>query len=111
MKRILLSSLVLSIALTVSDAQQMYCDFEANKVIVFGQRTGVLDSAFANPAPDTIDSSLFCAKYVRDTMSVYDFIKIYPDTTLTDVTPYTSNTQQTPKMKMKLYTTAPVGTM
>src|SRR5687768_4344915 len=110
MKRSLLSCLLVIAFFSGTEAQQNYCNFETTKVITFGGRTGVLDSLFMNPAPDPIDSTTFCAKYVRDS-ALYDYIKVYPDTMLTDVTPYLDNNVQTPRISMKLYSTAPVGTM
>ena len=59
----------------VSFGQQNYCDFEGNKVIHFGPMTGVIDSAFPNPAANSINGSAYCAKYIRD-VTTYDNIKI-----------------------------------
>jgi len=90
--------------------QQTYCDFEGTKVITFGFHNGVIDSAFANPAPNLVNSSSTCAKYIRDT-ALYDNIKIYPDTLLTDITTYAVNTPLAQKITMKLYSTAIAGTL
>ncbi|MBA3971005.1 MAG: T9SS type A sorting domain-containing protein [Bacteroidetes bacterium] len=88
------------------NAQQNYCDFEGSKVIYFGGYSGILDSAFANPDPNTINPTTFCAKYIRDTV-LFDNFKMYPSAKLSDVSPYATFT--TLKIKMKLYTSAPVG--
>jgi len=90
--------------------QQTYCDFEGTKVITFGFHNGVIDSMATNPASNFINNSLTCAKYIRDT-AMYDNIKIYPDTTLSDITTYASNLPLAPKITMKLYSSAAIGTL
>lgn len=94
---------------SVLPAQQNYCNFEGIKVISFGWAFGPLDTLFANPAPDSVNGSAYCARYVRDT-SLYDNIKIYPYEKMSNITPYANNTFQTPKMKMKVFSSAPPGT-
>lgn len=91
-------------------SQQLYHDFEGTKVMSFGWYSGTLDSLVVNPAPNTVNNSANCARYIRDTV-LYDNIKFYPDTKLLDITPYQNNSFQTPKIKMKVYSTAPIGTM
>ncbi len=89
--------------------QQLYRDFEGIRAISFGPYTGILDSLTYNPAPNDIDSSEHCAKYIRDTVR-YDVIKLYPDFKLIDVSPYADLSSQAPKIQMKVYTSAPIGT-
>ena len=89
--------------------QQNYCDFEGNNVISFGICTGILDSLTSNPAPNDVDSSSYCARYIRDT-ALYDVIKIYPNSKLVDISPFADTSAQAPKMQMKLYCNAPIGT-
>lgn len=108
MKKIYLFILIFIITQKVI-GQQNYCDFEGNKVLSFGISTGIMDSLALNPAPDSINSSLHCAKYVRDT-AIYDVIKLYPSIKLEDVTAYADSSQLAPKIQMKLYTSAPIGT-
>jgi hypothetical protein len=91
--------------------QQLYCDFEGTKVMNFGDRNGVLDSLAFNPLPNGINASPNCAKYTRNDTVQYDNFKIYPYTKMVDVTPYANNSFSTPKITMKLYSTAPAGTM
>lgn len=93
-----------------SEAQQNYCDFEGLKVIHFGAYSGILDSAHINPDPNALNPSPFCAKYIRDT-ALYDNIRIYPEAKLVDVTPYANNSFSTPKIKLKVYSSAPVGSV
>jgi hypothetical protein len=88
--------------------QQNYCDFEGNKVISFGLSTGILDSFAFNPGPDNINPSSHCAKYLRNT-SLYDIIRLFPDLKLVDVSTYAVNSSQAPKISIKVYSSAPVG--
>src|SRR3990172_3806278 len=108
MKKLLFLFIVSAIA-QKSVGQQNYCDFEGNNVISFGICTGILDSLSSNPAPNDTDSSSFCAKYIRDT-ALYDVIKIYPNSKLIDISPYADLSAQAPKIQMKLYCNAPIGT-
>lgn len=88
--------------------QQNYCDFEGNKVLSFGLSTGILDSFAINPVPDSINTSSFCAKYLRNT-SLYDIIRLYPNMKLVDVSSYADSSPQAPKINIKVYSSAPVG--
>jgi hypothetical protein len=91
-------------------AQQLYCDFEGNKIIYFGDCTGKLDTLFNNPSESEIDSSRHCAKYIRDT-SLYDNIRIYTNAKIENLESYANNSPDAAKIKMKLYSEAPVGTL
>lgn len=108
MKKIYFFILVFIITQKVS-AQQNYCDFEGNKVLSFGLSAGILDSFALNPDPNGVNGSSRCAKYVRDTV-LYDIIRLYPNLKLVDVTPYADSSAQSPKIRIKLYSGAPVGT-
>lgn len=90
---------------------QNYDDFEGNKVIHYVAKTGTLDTAFKNPAPDSINKSARCAKYIRNAKHKYDYIKLRPAGTFANVAAYTSFTGGTPAIKMKVYTNAPAGTL
>lgn len=108
MKKLSLSALVfLSIT---AFSQQNYCDFEGMKVITFGPATGTMDSMIANPASNSVNSSANCAKYTRSTVQ-YDNFKLYPMLKLSDVASFESTDPLAPRITMKLYTTAPVGTV
>jgi len=91
-----------------SFAQQIYNDFEGNKVVSLAEWNGVMDSTSVNPNPNAINSSSLCAKYIRDT-TLYDNFKFFPYSKLTDVTTYASSSSLL-KITMKLYTNAPIGT-
>ncbi|MFY9308315.1 MAG: T9SS type A sorting domain-containing protein [Bacteroidia bacterium] len=95
---------------TASAQQENYCDFDSIKMLNFGMYTGTLDSMFANPATTGMNTSMYCARYVRDTM-MYDYIKMHPQMQLEDITLYADSTMGAPKMSLKVYSTAPVGTV
>ena len=82
-------------------------DFEGLKSASLAEWNGVMDSMHVNPAPDAVNTTSMCAKYIRDT-ATYDNFKIFPYTKLIDVTPYASS-GATSKITLKLYTSAPVG--
>jgi hypothetical protein len=95
----------------VSYSQQMYDDYEGSKSITYSfNRAAHVDSAAANPKMDDVNSSAKCFKYMRTRLK-YDCIKIYPMGQIADVSQFASYEENAPKMKMKLYTTAPVGTI
>lgn len=89
--------------------QQFYDDM-STRDLVFEPKNGVLDPACANPASNNINNSQTCAKYTRSGSAKYDNIKIYPAQKLTDVSSYSTYLGNPPKIKMKVYTSAPVGT-
>jgi len=108
MKKILLL-LIIAVTIPGLKAQQVYSDFEGLKVMHFGEMTGTLDTIFTNPAISPGDTSVHCARYIRNVMT-YDNFKIYTNSKMTDVSSYASNSASAPKIKMKLYSSAPVGT-
>jgi hypothetical protein len=106
------SILLFSLLSVCGSAQnQLYDNFEGNKAVHYVSKTGVLDTAFQNPAPDKINGSARCAKYIRNAKQKYDHIKLRPTGRLSDVTPYASYLGTAPMIKMKIYSTAPIGTM
>ncbi|MGQ0827242.1 MAG: hypothetical protein ACT4ON_02480 [Bacteroidota bacterium] len=52
-----------------------------------------------------------CAKYVRSGQQKYDYIKINLKDKLTDVNTFATYSGVAPKIKMKVYSTAPAGTL
>lgn len=106
--QLLISSLLLTSGLLLG--QQKYDDFSGNKFQNFGTRDGILDSASVTPKPNNVNSSPKCAKYVRLSTTKYDNIKIYPQRKLVNVSSYATHLGNPLKMKMKIYTSAPIGT-
>jgi hypothetical protein len=109
MKNLLLLFLVFTLAQNAG-AQQNYNDFEGGKVSYFGFYTGTLDSMFSNPAVGVNDTSMHCARYIRDNATLYDNLQVHPNNKLVDVTPFANGGLMAMKITMKLYSTAPVGT-
>ncbi|MCW3070409.1 MAG: hypothetical protein JWO44_299 [Bacteroidetes bacterium] len=109
MKNLLLLFLLFIVA-RATVAQQNYNDFEGAKVSYFGFYSGTLDSMSLNPLVAGNDTSMHCAKYVRDNATLYDNLQIRPSNKLVDVTPYANGGLMASKITMKLYSTAPVGT-
>ena len=111
MKQLLLIILCLLFTTGLTFAQQNYDDFEGNKFQYFGLRNGILDSAFSNSWSNGVNNTAKCARYERSDTVQHDNIKIYPYNKLVDVTPYATNSGTPPRFKMKLYTSAPIGTI
>lgn len=109
MKKLLTYIFLFNIA-SVVFAQENYCDFENTKVIHFANWTGSFDSVAQNPAPGTVNGSPLCARYVRDTVA-YDNIQLFSNSKLADVNAYTTFALAGPKIKLKVFTSAPVGTL
>ncbi len=88
-----------------------YDNFEGNKSLHYGAKTGVLDTLAENPKHNSINGSKKCAKYVRNGKQKYDNIKMNLLGKLSDVSKYATYTGIPPAISMKVYTTAPVGTL
>ncbi|MCW3075613.1 MAG: hypothetical protein JWO32_222 [Bacteroidetes bacterium] len=91
--------------------EQVYDNFEGAKFLHYGERTGVLDSAAKNPAPNAINSSPKCGLYVRNGAKKFANIKMTLPQKLTGVDAYATYLGIPPKIKMKVYTSAPAGTL
>jgi hypothetical protein len=92
-------------------AQKSYDDFEGNAVVTYHTiKPSVMDSTASNPSPDAVNSSRRCAMYIRGNHR-YDNIKISPVGRLTGVEKYATYEGEPPAIKMKVYTTAPVGSL
>ncbi|MCW3070398.1 MAG: hypothetical protein JWO44_288 [Bacteroidetes bacterium] len=92
-------------------SQTVYDDFEGNKLLHYGAKNGVIDTTVKNPAPNDINKSEKCAMYVRNRTQKFDNIKMPLNGKLADVSPFATYLGIPPKIKMKVYTTAPVGTL
>jgi hypothetical protein len=88
-----------------------YDDFEGNKSVFYRDKSGVLDSAAKNPRPDAVNGSAKCALYVRNGAKKFDNIKMELKANLADVSPYATYVGEPPQLKMKIYTSAPPGTL
>jgi hypothetical protein len=93
-------------------AQQSYDNFEGNSLVCYNvTKGGKIDTLAANPAPDKINGSAKCAKYTRNSKEKFDNIKMCAKGKLSDVTKFATYTGQPQVIKMKVYTTAPAGTL
>ena len=93
-------------------AQELaYDDFEGNKFIRYAEKFGVLDSLAKNPKPDEVNTSEKCGKYIRNGTKKFDNIKMQLPGNLSDVSSYATHYGIPPKLKMKIYTSAPAGTL
>jgi hypothetical protein len=88
-----------------------YDDFEGSRAIHYAEKFGVLDSAAKNPKPNEVNKSNTCAKYHRNATKKFDNIKMQLPANLTDVSPYATHYGTPPKLKMKICTNAPAGTL
>lgn len=110
-RRYRLTALLLISGLPFLQAQTIYDNFEGSKVIHYHEKSGVLDTLVANPAPNKVNTSSTCALYVRNRSKKFDNIKMKLSSNLSDVSPYATYLGEPPKLKMKIYTSAPAGTL
>ena len=110
-KHLLILSLLLFYGSMLLGQSQTYDNFEGSKSVSYGERSGVLDSTVKNPAPNSIDSSGKCALYIRNSTKKFDNIKMSIPGKLVGVQEYATYTGIPPQLKMKVYTTAPAGTL
>ena len=92
---------------------QLFCydNFEGAKSVRYAEKSGVLDTLSKNPSPNNIDSSKTCALYVRNASKKFDNIKMFLPGKLIKVDSYATYLGIPPKLTMKIYTTAPAGTL
>lgn len=105
-----LISLLLSFAAPLS-GQQVYDNYEGiSQVTYYTIKSARFDSVAVNPAQDGKNPSGYCAKYTRSRQR-YDYVKIFPKGRLGEVESYASYDPNAPKLRMKVYSTAPAGTL
>jgi hypothetical protein len=90
--------------------QQMYSDYEGYSVHYFIYKDGILDTNSVNPFPDKVNNSSTCVKYIRSREEIYDNIKMHLKLKMADAERYATYHGNPPKIKLKVYSTAPVGT-
>lgn len=99
-------------AVTLISAQsQVYDNFEGTKFLYYGAKNGILDTVVKNPNPNKVNSSPKCALYIRNSGKKFDNIKMNFAGKLSGVSDYATYIGNPPKIKMKIYSTAPVGTL
>ncbi|MGZ3919042.1 MAG: hypothetical protein ACXVOH_07175 [Bacteroidia bacterium] len=95
----------------LSGQVKVYDDFEGNRSLSYGEKNGVLDTLAKNPAPDSVNNSKTCASYVRNGTKKFDNIKMPLPGPMADVSPFATYVGVPPKLEMKIYTSAPPGTL
>lgn len=108
--RFLLAGIFLLLFIESGMAQQNYDNFNGKALRNYGPRNGELDTAMINPAANSINANAQTAKYKRASDARYDNVKIYPQRKLVDVSPYATHIGVPPKITLKVYTSAPIGT-
>jgi hypothetical protein len=112
-KRAILFSAILFQTASMFAQSQTYDNSKGAKSLHYGEKTGTLDSLAENPAPGNVNSNKKCVKYVRNKDKKFDVLKMNFTGKLSDssVSAYATYLGTPPKLKMKLYTNAPVGTL
>jgi beta-glucanase (GH16 family) len=86
--------------------ERIYEDFQSNRNVVYGLKTGVLTEAVANPSATGINTSALVGKYVRNASELYDVLNI-KNVTISNANDYVYGRK---KLSFDIYTSAPVGT-
>jgi len=86
--------------------ERIHEDFQSNRNIVYGLKTGVLTEAVANPSATGINTSPLVGKYVRNTSEKYDVLNI-KNVTISNANDYVFGRK---RISFDIYTSAPVGT-
>lgn len=107
----LMSALLLLQFGTLFSQNLVYDNFEGNKFIRYGERSGTLDSLAKNPKIDSVNNSSKCGLYTRNSSKKFDNIKMSLNGKLTGVSQYATYLGIPPKLKIKVFTTAPAGTL
>jgi hypothetical protein len=90
---------------------QIYDNFDGTRALHYGERTGVLDTNAKNPAPDKVNGSDRCGLYVRNGAKKFANIKMNLPNKLIGVEAYATYVGEPPQLKMKVFTSAPPGTL
>ncbi len=82
-------------------------NFDQSPNMTLISATGTLTEDVANPAPNTVNNSALCGRYVRNSNEQYDVLQ-YSTTMITDASAYVNNQK---KFSIDVYTNAPPGTL
>jgi hypothetical protein len=89
-----------------SFSQQVYNDFERNVHIKLFSKSGKFDRSSKNPSVCAVNTSTRCGRYKRSSEE-YDNIKFDLNFKISDIKVYTTYANNAPKIKLKIYSTAP----
>ena len=95
-------------AVTMSPAlalEKVYEDFESNRFLTYGTRTGTLTQAVANPGSAAPNTSTAVGKYVRNAAETYDVLYVQ-GLGIGNANDFAQNRK---KVYVDVYSTAPVG--
>jgi hypothetical protein len=108
MKKLIL--LISAIATSfISIAQQSY-SFNGKSNFNIGYTDGKIEQVSSNPKVSKIYEGEKCIQYVRSS-NKFDNIKLHPKGYFEDVSGFATFHSSATKLKMKIYSTAPVGTL
>jgi len=111
LKRVILFCSCLNVFLSVKAQQSVYDNFENQKSVCYLERGGVLDTTIKNPGQNAVNKSSHCALYVRNGSRKFDNIKMSLSSGLSDIDRYATYEGNPPQIKLKVFTTAPAGTL
>jgi beta-glucanase (GH16 family) len=83
-------------------------NYNGTSRIAKGTSTGTYTANVANPAPNAVNGSTTVASYVRNASELYDVLFFSAGTTIEDAGQFKN---QTKKILVDVYTTAPIGTL
>ncbi|MBA3900678.1 MAG: hypothetical protein H0X62_10795 [Bacteroidetes bacterium] len=110
MKKIILIFSAILVSAGFTFAQHNYCSFDGKSQVGYGHRDGKLDSLSANPKSGNVYKGTHCIQYKRSA-NKFDNLKIHPQGKVEDVSGFATFHKDAQKMKVKIYSTAPVGTL
>lgn len=91
--------------------ESVYDNFEGARMLHYGEHSGVLDTNAKNPGPNVVNKSEHCAMYVRNGARKFANIKMNLNGKLTGVETFATYEGLPPRLKLKVYTSAPPGTL
>jgi hypothetical protein len=93
-------------------AQEIYDNHEGKQMVHYQlpRNGGRLDSSSKNPKRDRVNNSYYCGLFKRSRVK-YDYVKMIPPGKLENVSDYATYDPHAPKIRMKVFTDAPVGSM
>ncbi|MGZ3883298.1 MAG: hypothetical protein ACXVP0_18605 [Bacteroidia bacterium] len=100
-------ALLMQCGISFSQTTQVY----DTRTILVASKTGNLTHSITNPKSSEACNKVRCYRYQRNPRQKYDNIKFNVTGKLTGVQAYASHDPAAPKLKMKIFTTAPAGTV
>jgi hypothetical protein len=110
MKKIIVIFSAIFASAACSFAQHNYLTFDGKSHVNYGYRDGKLDSISTNPKGNAVYKGSQCIQYKRSA-NKFDNLKLHPAGKVEDISGFATFHKDALKMKVKVYSTAPVGTM